>query len=160
MDGRSFYLFDRLSDPTAKSALQEWVQAYNNDLIRRGLYGWLPAIALVDDPYSVGQCGYLWFRGYSLATICSRDEGSLGLAHFGMEGAHNEDIQPWVSIRPGVDYNTAFSVICAEMGHLLGLGHQPNNSGSCSVAATPYGQKRYYNEHDFQELLAIYGHYW
>lgn len=155
MAGRSFYLYDRSTDPTVTAATQEFVTAYNNDINRRGLYGNLPAIAYVRDTTYPNVCGALNWRGYSFMTLCSYEPGHMGIAYIGSEGTHNENFQPYVVIRPGMSYDNAFTTVCAEIGHTLGLGHQPNNSGSCEVAASP-GGKRYFNEHDFQELINIY----
>lgn len=155
IEGRSFYLYDRSTDPTVTAATQEFVQAYNNDITRRGKYGIYPAIAYVRDTTYPNVCGSLWWSGWSFMTLCSYETGNMGVASIGDPNVHHENMQPYAVIRPGMSYDNAFTTVCAEIGHVLGLGHQPNNSGSCEVAASP-GGKRYFNEHDFQELLNIY----
>lgn len=160
IDGRSFYLYDRSSDPTVTAAVQEFVQAYNNDITRRGKYGIYPAIAYVRDTTSINVCGNVNWTGWSFMTLCSIEPGHMGVASVMPDGFHNENYQPYVLVRPGMSYDNAFTTVCAEVGHTFGLGHQPNDSGSCEVAASP-GGKRYFNEHDFQELEAIYNpHRW
>lgn len=159
MAARSFYLYDRATDANQKAATREFVDAYNNDINRRGLYGVLPAIAYVDDPWSAGNCGNHFWSGWSYMTICSIDKGHLGLTSTGFAGDHNQNIQPAIWNRPGQTYNTAFTTVCHEMGHALGLSHRPNfTSGTCMSGVFTLNQKIYFDEHDFQELIALYNH--
>lgn len=93
--------------------------------------------------------------------------GWLGLASVWASGSHVT--QATVKLNDSyfntASYNTPAwrnSVMCQEVGHTLGLGHNDEDfattNGTCMDYANDPTSNQHPNDHDYEQLQAIYGH--
>ena len=162
---RAFWVLDRSGAPTVGAALREFIQRYNGDAYRRGLWGVVPVMGYLDQGAHRGACdGYTAYRGYSFSTVCSGNGGShaSSVTWFGARGTQAElAYHPWSLIqRDYPDYNTTFSNVAHEILHQMGVGHSRdcNNlmGGGEFGCRLRVGVKRYLTEHDWAALADNY----
>ncbi|HEX2191824.1 MAG TPA: hypothetical protein VHH09_01395 [Acidimicrobiales bacterium] len=162
---RGFWVLDRSGDPTVGAALREFINTYNADAHRRGVAGYVPVMAYLDQSYHRGACdGFTAYAGFSFSTVCSGNGGNYGssITWFGGAGSRAElGYHPWSLIqRDYPDYNTTFSNVAHEILHQLGIGHSYdcNNlmGGGEHGCRLQVGVKRYLTEHDWAALIDHY----
>lgn len=103
--------------------------------------------------------------------ICSEKygfNGWLGVAQIWVSGSHitKGTVKVNDSYFNTSTYNTPAwrnLVMCQEVGHLLGLGHQDEtfdnpNFGTCMDYTSDPSTNQHPNQHDYDQLLAIYEH--
>lgn len=100
--------------------------------------------------------------------VCNATYGNtawLGLAHIWVSSSHitQGTVKMNDTYLSQAPYNTTAEknhVMCQEVGHTLGLGHQ-DESGASLATCMDYSQSlssQHPNQHDFDELAIIYGH--
>jgi hypothetical protein len=104
--------------------------------------------------------------------VCSSaygNRGWLGLATISISGTHITKGSVQVNdtyFAPGSRYDTSAwraLVMCQEVGHTFGLDHQDEdfdnpNLGTCMDYTDDPGTNQHPNQHDYQQLEAIYDH--
>ncbi|MGI8776625.1 MAG: hypothetical protein ACR2LJ_04405 [Acidimicrobiales bacterium] len=106
-----------------------------------------------------------------LVKVCNATYGSngwLGLGSVWTDGSHitKGTVKMNDSYFKTARYNTTpwrNLVMCQEMGHTLGLDHQDENSdnanlGTCMDYTNDPSTNQHPNQHDYDELVAIYSH--
>ena len=152
---RAFWLFDRTGDPTMNAIIQWVADAWNG---ARGQYPELPFIAVYKDNANVGRCFVNRAEGWSVASACMMP----GLSAFGIKGISATHGTPHFlggafAISDGLSVNDAFTAVCHNFGHIMGLPDSTDNA-SCMKHDVAPGEIRWYGPGDTDAVLALYDH--
>ena len=152
---RAFWLFDRTGDPMTNSLIQWVADAWNG---ARGSHPDLPFIAVYKDNANVGQCFVNRTEGYSVASACMMPS----LSAFGIDGISATHGAPHFigaafAISDGLSFNDAFTAVCHNFGHIMGLPDSTDDASCMNHDVAP-GEIRWYGTGDTDALLALYDH--
>ena len=152
---RAYWLFDRTGDPTMNAIIQWVADAWNG---AREAHPGLPFTAVYKDNANVGQCFVNRTPGYSVASACMMPS----LSAFGIDGisaTHGEPhfIGGAFAISDGLSFNDAFTAVCHNFGHIMGLPDS-DDEASCMNHNVAPGEIAWYGPGDIDALLALYDH--
>lgn len=148
---RRVVVIDRQSDPEGTAALRSYIGVMQKVW---SSYPGLPYLEYRRDarPCQPAQVG-------SVIQVCTGNPGSgiAGTTHYSYDGAKH---YRWANVldrdQPTVGW--AYSLICHELGHAIGLGHS-SEPGSCMTATLDRANKGY-SGGDLNDLLGVYyGHF-
>lgn len=154
-DIRAFWLFDRTGDPT-QNAIIQWVADQWN--AARADYPELPYTAVYRDDANAGKCFVNKTPGYSVASACML----RSLSAFGIKGIAATNGSPHLvggafGISDGLSFEDAFTAVCHNFGHIMGLPDSDDEESCMSHDVTP-GQIKWYGPGDTEAVLDLYGH--
>ena len=152
---RAFWLVDRTGDPTMNAIIQWEADAWNAARVH---HPGLPYIAVYKDNANVGQCFVNRTEGFSVASACMMPS----LSTFGIKGISATHGAPHFiggafGISDGLSFNDAFTAICHNFGHILGMPDS-SDAASCMNHNVAPGEIKWYAPGDTNALLALYGH--
>ena len=152
---RAFWLVDRTGDPTLSSIIRYVANAWNGARAHRPE---LPYIAVYRDDANAGRCFVNQTPGYSVASACML----RSLSAFGIKGITAMQGSPHFvggafAVSDGLSFEEAFTVVCHNFGHLLGLADS-DDAQSCMKHDFAPGQAKWYTQGDADAILALYGH--
>ncbi len=152
---RAFWLFDRTGDPTMNSIIQWVADAWNG---ARGEHPDLPFIAVYKDNANVGKCFVNRAEGWSVASACMMPS----LSTFGIKGISATHGAPHLvggafAISDGLSVNDAFTAVCHNFGHIMGLPDSTDDA-SCMKHDVVPGEIKWYGPGDADAILALYRH--
>ncbi|MDQ3641592.1 MAG: cadherin-like domain-containing protein, partial [Actinomycetota bacterium] len=152
---RAFWLFDRTGDPTLNAIISYVANAWNGS---RAGNPELPYIGVHRDDANAGKCFVNRTPGYSIASACKM--GSLSA--FGIKGIAATEGSPHIvggafAISDGLSFEDAFTAVCHNFGHLMGLPDS-NDNESCMSHDVVDGEPKWYGSGDADAILALYAH--
>ncbi|MDP8937685.1 MAG: Ig-like domain-containing protein [Actinomycetota bacterium] len=152
---RAFWLFDRTGDPTM-NYLIDWVaDAWNG---ARAQNPELPYIAVYQDNANAGKCFVNRTPGYNVASACMMPS----LRTFGINGIAATHGSPHFlggafAISDGLSVEDAFTAVCHNFGHIMGLADSEDEESCMNHDVTP-GEIKWYGTGDAAAILDLYGH--
>jgi VCBS repeat-containing protein len=152
---RAFVLFDRTGDPTT-SAIVKYVSDWWNG--QRVDHPELPYSSVYRDDANAGACFVNHTPGYSIASACR----IRSLSTFGIQGISATFGDPHFvggafAVSDGLTLNEAFTTVCHNFGHVMGLADSVDD-GSCMSHGLAPDQLRWYAPADMAAILALYQH--
>lgn len=153
---RAYWLFDRTGDPTVSYWIKGIVDAWNN---ARNDHPELPFIGYYRDDANVGHCFVNNTPGWSAASACMYPAGSGGpeglfARHVGSDG---HMIGGAFAVARGLAPYQAFSVVCHNIGHLMGLDDS-SDPESCMSHELGADVAKWYTAADAEAILSLYEH--
>lgn len=154
-DIRAFWLFDRTGDPTLNSIIAWVADAWNG---ARADHPELPYIAVYRDDANAGKCFVNRTPGYSVASACTL----RSLSTFGIKGIAATQGSPHFTggafaISDGLSFEDAFTAVCHNFGHIMGLADSDDDQSCMSHDVAP-AKVKWYGQGDADAVLALYGH--
>lgn len=153
---RAFWLIDRTGNQDMHDSIRFVADAWN---AARDTQPELPYIAVYQDDANVGQCVVNQTAGYSFATACAvpnNIENVKGLAARNA-GTDGHMIGGAMAISDGLSREETVSVVCHNIGHLMGLENSEDSTSCMSHAFEPEVVK-WYTQADADAVLALYAH--
>ena len=152
---RAYWLFDRTGDPTLNSIINSVASAWNG---ARTENPELPHIAVYVDNANAGKCFVNQTPGNSVASACMMP----GLSKFGIKGISATQGSPHFTggafaVSDGLSVEEAFTVVCHNVGRLMGLPVSSDSESCMHPESTP-GVVKWYGAGDATAILALYAH--
>ena len=152
---RAFWLFDRTGDPTMNAIIGYVAGAWNG---ARAANPELPYIGVYRDDANKGKCFVNRTPGYSVASACMMSS----LSTFGIKGIAATEGSPHIvggafAISDGLSFEDAFTAVCHNFGHLMGLPDSDDDE-SCMSHDVPDGEAKWYGSGDADAILDLYAH--
>ncbi len=152
---RAFWLIDRTGDPRLNSIIKYVTDAWNSARKNNPQF---PYIAVYRDNANVGRCFVNQTPGYSIASACMM----RSLSEFGIKGIAATKGRPHFlggafAVSDGLSFKEAFTVVCHNVGHLLGLPDS-DDERSCMKHEFGPGPAKWYGAGDARAMLDLYGH--
>ena len=152
---RAFVLFDRSGDPTMSAIIKYASDWWNGE---RVAHPELPYSNVYRDDANAGACFVNQTPGYSIASACMIPQ----LKAFGINGISATNGSPHFiggafAVSGGLTLNEAFTAVCHQFGHILGLPDSIDGQSCMSHGLAP-DQLRWYAPADMAAILALYSH--
>ena len=152
---RAFVLFDRTGDPTMNAIIKYAGDWWNG---QRAENPELPFISVYQDDANAGACFVNQTPGFSLASACK----IRSLSTFGINGISATHGSPHLigaafALSDGLTLNEAFTAVCHNLGHVMGMADSADNQSCMSHNLAP-DQLRWYSAADALAIRALYAH--
>ena len=152
---RAFVLFDRTGDPTTNAVIKYASDWWNG---QRAKNPELPFISVYQDDANAGACFVNQTPGYSLASACTIPS----LSKFGITGISATHGSPHLigaafALSDGLTLNEAFTAVCHNLGHIMGMADSGDDQSCMSHNLAP-DQLRWYSAADALAIRTLYAH--